>query len=87
MNSSMASAAVVPAQVTQRQDPSDCALDRGGRYFIGFDAQAPTSTNSASSEFQGLAGHGTPHAFNRWYQIEIVLQDSTITFLVDGTPQ
>jgi len=59
------------------------------RYFIGFDTQgSDLNKQYFPDEFHnGLAGLRTPHSLDRWYQVEIVLKDSTIGFLVDGMQQ
>jgi len=59
------------------------------RYFIGFDTQGSDLNKQYFPDefYNGLAGLRTPHSLDRWYQVEIVLKDSTIEFLVDGTQQ
>jgi len=64
-------------------------LTDASRYFIGFDTNgSDLNKQYFPSEFQhNLATHSTPHSFSRWYQVEIVLRESTIEFLVDGAQQ
>ena len=64
-------------------------LTSASRYFIGFDGSgSDINKQYFPSDFrENLASQSTPHELNRWYQVEIVLQGSTIKFLVDGTQQ
>ena len=64
-------------------------LTDASRYFIGFDANgSDLNKQYFPEEFHyDLAGDSTPHSPDRWYQVEIVLQGSTIEFLVDGVQQ
>ncbi|MBM3152817.1 MAG: hypothetical protein FJZ96_11570 [Chloroflexi bacterium] len=62
-------------------------LTDAGRYFIGFDADgSDLNKQYFPDEFHNsLASGSAPHSPNRWYQVEIVMQGSTVEFLVDGT--
>ncbi|MBM3124618.1 MAG: hypothetical protein FJZ87_06035, partial [Chloroflexi bacterium] len=64
-------------------------LTTASRYYIGFDGSgSDLNKQYFPSDFrESLAYKSTPHDLNRWYQVEIVLQGSTIEFLVDGIQQ
>jgi ABC-type branched-subunit amino acid transport system substrate-binding protein len=64
-------------------------LSDASRYFIGFDASgSDLNKQYFPSDFrENLANQSAAHELNRWYQVEIALQEDKIAFSVDGTPQ
>ncbi len=64
-------------------------LSDASRYFIGFEASgSDLNKQYFPSDFrEGLATSSTLHALGQWHQLQIVLQGSSIQFLVDGKPE
>ncbi len=64
-------------------------LTDASRYFIGFDANgSDLSKQYFPDEFHNNLTTGSAgHSYERWYQVEIVLQGSAVELWVDGTRQ